>query len=260
MVDGLPPVVALDIDGVIRAMAGRWMRTKPPRMSQADYDKRRLLRIELRDREAGKGWADDGRGEWALSHLDQLEHHTLHIRWDEWTVGPRHIDWPAAWGADDQDEAEAGWVPFTRHGEGWAPAGGAAGETRWAPLETDMEVWVPPWLGPWLRGLQERGIELLWSTTWRAEAANRSWAPLLGIEPLGDALDGTEPDPYEGVGAWKLRALLGLGRPFAMLDGRLGIRTNPDLGLTRADAALVDRWLDRQRGSAGATSGSPARR
>lgn len=134
-----------------------------------------------------------------------------------------------------------------------------------------MEVWVSPWLGPWLRGVQEPGVELLWSTTWRAEEANRFWAPLLGIEPLGDALDGTEPDPYEGVGAWKLRALLGLGRPFVMLDdmvpgdfetgdGRLGIRTNPDLGLTRADAALVDRWLDRQRGSAGATSGSPARR
>lgn len=73
-------------------------------------------------------------------------------------------------------------------------------------------VRLDPRHGEWINSLLERGIEVVWATTWE-EAANTHLAPLLGIPPLPVAVSVTAHPPRFGwvhngnTGAWKADAL-----------------------------------------------------
>ena len=109
--------------------------------------------------------------------------------------------------------------------------------------------------------LLELGAELVWATTWMAEA-NEIIAPRLGLPPLPvvDFPD-TEEDPRNGL-HWKTKALIrwATGRPFAWLDDEptdidrqwtkanhpqpaLIHRVDPTTGLTEADFTAIRLWL-----------------
>ncbi|MFL6077114.1 MAG: HAD domain-containing protein [Mycobacteriales bacterium] len=120
--------------------------------------------------------------------------------------------------------------------------------------------------------------ELVWATGWRA-GANDCIAPLLGL-PLLPVVVWPEPseldeqDERNGL-HWKTRALLSwaAGRPFAWVDDEITAadrtwvsahhpadfllhRVDPRTGLTDADYALLDEWLQKADGmptSPGAT-------
>ncbi|WP_329491713.1 HAD domain-containing protein [Kitasatospora sp. NBC_01246] len=115
------------------------------------------------------------------------------------------------------------------------------------------------------RRLAALPCELVWATTWMAEA-NEYVAPLIGLpelpvvtwpEPTGQ----DEQDELDGL-HWKTRALLdwAAGRPFAWVDDEITDidrawmsahhgdrallhRVDPRWGLADADYAALDHWL-----------------
>ncbi|WP_405944290.1 HAD domain-containing protein [Streptomyces sp. NBC_00932] len=118
---------------------------------------------------------------------------------------------------------------------------------------------VDPALRPRLMGLP---CELVWATTWEAEA-NECLAPLLGLEqlPVVAWREASYEDVRRGL-HWKTRTLLDWseGRPFAWLDDEITDtdrawvaehhparallhRVDHRHGLTDADFAALDEWL-----------------
>ncbi|MFD5903133.1 HAD domain-containing protein [Streptomyces microflavus] len=119
---------------------------------------------------------------------------------------------------------------------------------------------INPAHGPRLAAL---GCELVWATTWMADA-NESVSPWLGLPPLPVMAwpeDSAEDDPA-GL-HWKTRALVdrAAGRPFVWVDDEITAtdrawvkshhggrallhRVDPRHGLTNADFAAVAEWLD----------------
>lgn len=118
---------------------------------------------------------------------------------------------------------------------------------------------VDPTLGPRLAAL---ACELVWATTWGAEA-NESVAPRLGLPELA-VVDWPEPSDEDGRGGihWKTPALLDHagGRPFIWVDdeitgadrawvaarhpGRALLhRVDPGRGLGDADLTALRAWL-----------------
>jgi hypothetical protein len=115
---------------------------------------------------------------------------------------------------------------------------------------------VDPGLGPRLQAL---GCDLVWATTWQAEA-NECVAPLLGLPPL-PVLD--FPEDETGTGThWKTRRIVerAAGVPFVWLDdettdadrswvaehhpGRALLHTiAPETGITVRDLDVVAAWL-----------------
>ncbi|WP_438292625.1 HAD domain-containing protein [Streptomyces sp. HUAS TT7] len=116
-----------------------------------------------------------------------------------------------------------------------------------------------PEYGPRLAAL---GCELVWATTWMADA-NECIAPRLGLPELPVV---TWPEAYEddeqGGLHWKTRALVdyAAGRPFAWVDDEITAadrawvaahvrdrallhRVDPRQGLTDADFAALEGWL-----------------
>ncbi|MEU4220853.1 HAD domain-containing protein [Actinoplanes sp. NPDC026623] len=140
-------------------------------------------------------------------------------------------------------------IPFRGRATGQALAGPGAGN----PLLDRLD----PADGRRLSGL---GCQLVWATTWMADA-NEVIAPRLGLPEL-PVVEFPDDDP-PGFGLhWKTRFLARWagGRPFIWLDDeispadRLWIRANyqgralvhrvdPFAGLTEADFALIRRWL-----------------
>lgn len=118
---------------------------------------------------------------------------------------------------------------------------------------------INPANGPRLAAL---GCELVWATTWMADA-NECVAPWLGLPPLPVMAwpeDSAEDDPA-GL-HWKTRALVdrAAGRPFVWVDDEITAtdqawvrshhggrallhRVDPRHGLTDADFAAVAEWL-----------------
>jgi hypothetical protein len=111
------------------------------------------------------------------------------------------------------------------------------------------------------RQLLGLACELVWATTWMAEA-NEIVAPLLGLPelPVVDWPD-TGDDPPPGV-HWKTEGLVrwAAGRPFVWLDDEIADgdrrwiaahhrapslphRVDPSTGLTAADFDVVREWL-----------------
>ncbi|RKN27285.1 HAD domain-containing protein [Micromonospora musae] len=111
------------------------------------------------------------------------------------------------------------------------------------------------------RRLSALGCQLVWATTWMAEA-NEVISPLLGLPdlPVVEWPDGDE-EPERGV-HWKTRHLVrwAAGRPFVWLDDEttdvdrrwvaahhptraLLRRVDQYVGLTDADFSAVRRWL-----------------
>ncbi|MBT2540239.1 hypothetical protein J7E99_05870 [Streptomyces sp. ISL-44] len=138
-------------------------------------------------------------------------------------------------------------IPF---GAGPYPEGDAAN-----PLLARID----PSLGP---GLAALPCELVWATTWMAEA-NECVAPRLGLPEL-PVVDWPEPSAEDGRGGihWKTPTLLGhaAGRPFVWVDdeitdadrawvaahhpGRALLhRVDPGRGLTSADLVVLHDWL-----------------
>ncbi|MGW5352386.1 hypothetical protein ACWERV_17985 [Streptomyces sp. NPDC004031] len=121
-----------------------------------------------------------------------------------------------------------------------------------------LRVWLAPWHGPALLGLD---YELCWATTWTADA-NRWIAPVLGLPELpyvdfGDALLAERPDGVH----WKTAALVehAAGRPFAWVDDEQSAldgeyvaahhpgpallhHVNPRVGLLPEDFRTLARW------------------
>lgn len=142
-------------------------------------------------------------------------------------------------------------IPFTAR-----PATGAA---KWAAQTGNPLVdRLDPADGPRLLAL---GCELMWATTWMAEA-NEVIAPRLGLPAL-PVVQWSEEDP-PGPEHWKTRDLVAhaAGRPFIWLDDELTDvdrrwvsarhrgrallhRVDPHTGLTSADFAHLHRWLNR---------------
>ena len=114
------------------------------------------------------------------------------------------------------------------------------------------------------RGLLALGAELVWATTWMAEA-NEVVAPRLGLPrlPVVDFPDDDDDDdePERGL-HWKTATLTrwAAGRPFIWLDDEitgadrtwvrhryparaLPHRVDPFTGLTAADFEVIRRWL-----------------
>lgn len=128
-------------------------------------------------------------------------------------------------------------------------------------------VTVDPEHGPWIRSLLDRGVDVVWSTTWET-AANVVYAPLLGIPPLPVVLLNADPPHHKG-GSPEVKSLelarMFVGRPVVWLDdhsqylegaGNMDLRGRPgfwptltprvygDTGLTKAVRDEVDNWLD----------------
>ncbi|SCL70805.1 hypothetical protein GA0070606_5520 [Micromonospora citrea] len=113
------------------------------------------------------------------------------------------------------------------------------------------------------RRLSALGCQLVWATTWMAEA-NEVVSPRLGLPDL-PVVGWPDDDEDSGPGLhWKTRFLTGwaAGRPFAWLDDEvtdadrrwvaahhpapaLLHRVDPYVGLTEADLSAVRRWLGR---------------
>ena len=114
------------------------------------------------------------------------------------------------------------------------------------------------------RRLVGLGCQLIWATTWRAEA-NEIVAPRLGLpELLVVEFPDTDDEPVHGL-HWKTPALVAwaAGRPFVWIDdeatdidrrwvanqhpGRALVhRVDPFIGLTDADFSSIRRWLTAQ--------------
>ena len=116
--------------------------------------------------------------------------------------------------------------------------------------------------------LSELPCELVWATTWMAEA-NRTIAPALGLPalPVLDPLPPTAEDDWFGP-HWKTRAIVERagGRPFAWLDDEITaadrewiadrhpapallLVMDPHHGLTTIDLDTLERWLAEVAGS-----------
>jgi Swiss Army Knife RNA repair-like protein len=135
------------------------------------------------------------------------------------------------------------------------------------PDENPLLARINPELGPRLMALP---CELVWATTWMAEA-NETVAPRLGLPELA-VVSWPEPDD-EGAGGeagqdarrglhWKTRALVdrAAGRTFVWVDDEITdtdrtwvsahhrghallYRVDPCRGLTDADFDALDEWL-----------------
>jgi hypothetical protein len=144
-------------------------------------------------------------------------------------------------------------IPFGGSGRRYPPADPSAGAHPLLPR-------LDPADGPRLLALTG---ELVWATTWQAEA-NEVIGPRLGLPGLPVVTwpdDG--PEPSRGV-HWKTAGLLrwAAGRPFAWIDDEISDadrrwvaarqpgntllhRVDPRTGLADADFATLGRWLSR---------------
>ncbi|MFI5802526.1 HAD domain-containing protein [Streptomyces sp. NPDC051561] len=121
---------------------------------------------------------------------------------------------------------------------------------------------INPAHGPRLLALP---CELMWATTWMADA-NDCVSPWLGLPelPVVDWPDPSDEDTSGGL-HWKTRALVdrAAGRPFAWVDDEIGdadrawveshhpdrallLRVDPQLGLTEADFGTLEGWFRRR--------------
>ncbi|TDC70813.1 hypothetical protein E1200_04195 [Actinomadura sp. GC306] len=111
------------------------------------------------------------------------------------------------------------------------------------------------------RRLLALNCELVWATTWMADA-NEVLSPLLGLPELPVVeWPGTDVDPPHGL-HWKTKPIIewAAGRPFVWLDDELTDadrewaaaqhgnrallhRVDPYAGLTEADYSLIRHWL-----------------
>jgi hypothetical protein len=137
---------------------------------------------------------------------------------------------------------------------------GSAHRSLGRPGANPLLVRLDPDDGPRLLALR---CELVWATTWMAEA-NEVIAPRLGLPHLpivvwpDDPDDGTDYGPLH----WKTRGLVSwaAGRPFVWLDDEITAadrewvathhraaallhRVNPSCGLTGSDLATITSWL-----------------
>ncbi|MBY8875573.1 hypothetical protein K7640_27460 [Micromonospora sp. PLK6-60] len=112
--------------------------------------------------------------------------------------------------------------------------------------------------------LSRLGCELVWATTWMADA-NEDVAPRIGLPelPVVDWPDEDEEPPVRRL-HWKTRGLVAwaAGRPFVWVDDEISDvdrawvaanhpgpallhRVDPRVGLTDSDFAAIERWLQR---------------
>ncbi|MGW4083962.1 hypothetical protein ACWEGS_13095 [Streptomyces sp. NPDC004822] len=118
-----------------------------------------------------------------------------------------------------------------------------------APRVRPLRVWLHPGHGSRLRELAER-YELVWATTWGAEA-NTFIGPVLGLPELpvvewpGTDGDGGRPDGT----FWKTGPLVAYarGRPFAWVDDELG-PADRDFVAARHDAPALLHRVDARLG------------
>jgi len=234
------PIVALDIDGCVRALVERRMVDPPlaAGVERPQDDFERWLAGPPVDRDEWRAAQPPA----VLEAVDSLQPVSLRFRWDQWPTGPRHRAWVLSWGTDDESRALPGSVPFVVDetiDEGWEWSsyvpeeaavkpviadGGGFGAARWAPLEIVMPVLVVPWVADWVLSLIRRGVEVVWCTTWTG--ALPIWEAALGMPELDDALDGADPpESGEDTGTWKLRALRSRfrGQPLILIDDMLPV-------------------------------------
>ncbi len=117
----------------------------------------------------------------------------------------------------------------------------------------------------WVQSLLDRGVEVVWATTWQ-EHANTYFAPILGLPPLPVAVVGDEEREW-GPAEWKsVQLARGFpGRPLLWVDDmppmwaayqlnglrsprdraltRLQWIRDPTVGITHEDVAEMDEWL-----------------
>ena len=117
----------------------------------------------------------------------------------------------------------------------------------------------------WVRSLVDRGIDVVWATTWQ-EYANTYFAPVLGIPPLPVAVQGDDEAEW-GPAEWKSVRLAARfpGRPLLWVDDMPPVRAgfgldalrkpndraltrlhwvrDPAVGITADDVAEMDEWL-----------------
>ncbi|MFD7692135.1 hypothetical protein [Streptomyces sp. NPDC059805] len=110
-----------------------------------------------------------------------------------------------------------------------------------------LRVWLHPGHGSRLRDLAER-YELVWATTWGAEA-NTFIAPVLGLPELPVVeWPGTDGGRVDGT-FWKTGPLVAhaRGRPFAWVDDELG-RADQDFVAARHGAPALLHRVDARLG------------
>lgn len=118
----------------------------------------------------------------------------------------------------------------------------------------------------WIRDLIDRGVEVVWATTWMAHA-NTYFAPVLGLPSLPVGV--VDDDGWDRTAAgWKSRQLGSnwRGRPLLWVDDvpvlypepllnerrrpvdraltRAYIVPNPTFGIRAVDVQILDEWLD----------------
>jgi len=279
------PIVAIDIDGVIRPITPPWLVGEPPLHPVPPLPEGVAPDSTLGawyERDAWRARFVDRHGRRALAELDRLRTFTITVDWRDWPVTRLHNPWVRSFGTRNPDEAAPDAVAFVqdaaRNDWSYVPEHlavepiepeGSHYQRWWAPQTAVMEVLLVPWVGRWVRLLQQRGVEVVWSTTWGEPAANSWFGAPLDMPALKWGQADVHPRMSEETISWKIRSLRRyIDRPIAMLDdqpwrreGRtaldlrtgdrrggvavpsLLVRVDESRGLTRADTRRVERWL-----------------
>ncbi|WSZ91623.1 HAD domain-containing protein [Micromonospora sp. NBC_00858] len=144
-----------------------------------------------------------------------------------------------------------------QHSEGRAARAEATGQ--WDELSNPLLSRLNPMHGQRLSML---GCELVWATTWMADA-NEEVAPRIGLPelPVVDWPEEDEEQPTRRL-HWKTKALVAwaAGRPFVWVDDEINDvdrawvaanhpghallhRVDPRVGISDSDFAAIERWL-----------------
>jgi len=256
------PTIAIDIDGVIRPLV--------PNIEQ-------FYNAMLEEERLSYGFdalsehEQQTRLKWSLDDLDKFRFWGVSVNTDAKSVEENarrnHLETPDGENPDSvKDKMQAasfmatrGEWPQTFHGGGDfedAGTGNPDDDTY------EMHVIINPWVGKWINSLLDRGVKVVWSTTW-SKMANSHFGKLLNVDmPVGVGDHIELPFYHEDSFEWKRRCVHGVDEDNSrypkieklvlFIDDManhspddLHLAPNPKFGLTMKEAELVEQWLTR---------------